>query len=113
MDDALKKMTEQVEYLFLKKLVTGLRGGNISPVLAKESAQAFLKIEPFQNFEDAKAKIQQFVATYPLLEELKNYIDAYHYEQKVDAVIEKMQSYIGQNNLDEALKVAQNEGVAS
>lgn len=102
-------MTEKVEYMFLKKLVTGLKDGSMEPVQAQQYAQAFLKIEPFQNFEDAKAKIEIFVTVYPELSELKEYIEAYHYEQKVDSVIQKMQEYIGQDKLDEAIQVAQTE----
>lgn len=93
--------------MLLKKIVTGLRDKSITPHEAKAYAQTFLAIEPFQSFEDAKAKIEQFTSQFPTLEELKTYINAYHYEQKVDAVIQKMQTYIGENNLDEALKVAQ------
>ncbi len=109
MDAELKKMTDQVEYMFLKKLVTSLKDGSMEPAQAQEYAQGFLKIEPFQNFEDAKGKIQAFVSVFPALSDLKEYIDAYHYEQKVDSVIQKMQEYIGQDKLDQAIEVAQTE----
>jgi hypothetical protein len=106
MDDALKKMTEKVEYMFLKKLITGLKDGIMEPGQAQQYAQAFLKIEPFMSFEDAKSKIEQFVVQFPVLSDLKEYIDAYESEQKVDSVIQKMQEYIGQDKIDEAIQVA-------
>ncbi len=109
MDQELEKMKKQVEYIFLKRIVTGLRDGSIEVAQAKAWAQAFLKIEPFANFDDAKAKLAQFAVENPLFEELKGYIEAYHYEQKVDAVIQKMRQHMGDNNLDEALKVAQDD----
>lgn len=109
MDEELKKMTDQVEYMFLKKLVTSLKDGSMEPAQAQEYAQGFLKIEPFQNFEDAKGKIKAFVTVFPALADLQEYIDAYHYEQKVDSVIQKMQEYIGQDKLEEAIQVAQTE----
>jgi len=102
-------MTDKVEYMFLKKLVTGLQDGAMQPIQAQQYAQSFLKIEPFQSFEDAKAKIEVFVTVFPELSELKEYIGAYHYEQKVDSVIQKMQEFIGQDKIDEAIQVAQTE----
>lgn len=109
MDEELKQMTDKVEYMFLKKVITSLRDGSMEPMQAREYAQEFLKIEPFQSFEDARAKIEKFVAMFPALANLKEYIDAYHYEQKVDSVIQKMQEYIGQDKLDEAIQVAHTE----
>jgi hypothetical protein len=106
MDDGVKQMTDKVEYMFLKKLITGLRDGSMEPVKAKEYAQAFLKVEPFQNLEDAKNKMTIFAQVYPEMVELKEFADAYHEEQKVDSVIQKMQEYIGQDKIDEAIQVA-------
>ncbi|KXK12029.1 MAG: hypothetical protein UZ22_OP11002000146 [Microgenomates bacterium OLB23] len=102
-------MTEKVEYMFLKQLVEGLKDGSLQPAQAQEYARAFLKFEPFQNFEDAKAKMTTFAQQYPLFTTLQDYINAYHYEQKVDSVIQKMQEYIGQDKVEEAIQVAQSE----
>jgi hypothetical protein len=109
MDDGVKQMTDKVEYMFLKKIVTNLQDGAMEPIKAQEYSKAFLAIEPFQSFEDAKSKIEQFVAQFPNFSDLKEYIDAYHYEQKVDAVVQKMQEYIGQDKLDQAIQVAQTQ----
>jgi len=106
MDEALKKMTAKIEYMFLKKLITGLGDNALDPLKAKEYAQAYLKIEPFQSIDDAKAKLAIFEQVYPEMRELKEYVDAFHDEQRVDTVIQKMQEYIGQDKIDEAIQVA-------
>jgi DNA-binding SARP family transcriptional activator len=109
MDDELKTMTDKVEYMFLKKLTTGLRDGSMKTDVAREYAQSFLKLEPFTSFEDVKAKMDAFVQIYPLFLELKEYVEAYHYEQKVDTVIKKMQQYMSEDKIDEAIQVAHAE----
>lgn len=107
MDDGVKQMTEKVEYMFLKKIISGLEDGIMDPAQAQDYAKAFIAIEPFTSFEDAQTKIKQFAEQVPVFAELKDYIDAYHDEQKVDSVIQKMQEYIGQDKIEEAIQVAQ------
>ena len=105
MDD-IAKMTEQAEYLFLKRVINGLRDKSITIPEAKECAKLFLNTEPFTTIDEAKAKINQFVTDHTKFDSIKKYIDAFHHEQGIDNVIEKMRQYIKDDNVDEALKIA-------
>lgn len=96
----------QIEYLFLKKIIAGLRDGSISVVKAKEYANAFLSIEPFISIEDAYNKTNQFVGQHSEFTILKDYMDVFEKEKDVAEKIDKMREHIKQNNLDAAIQVA-------
>lgn len=107
MDD-LPKVTNQLEFLFLKRLAAGLKDGAFDIPTAKKLANTFLHIEPFSSIEDAKMKMLTFSQENSYFTQLKDYIDAYYSEQQKDAVIEQMRSHIQQGNIDQALEVAKN-----
>jgi hypothetical protein len=104
--DDLAVLTHQLEYLFLKKIIDGLRDKKISIVQAKEYANAFLAIEPFVSAEDAHEKIMNFFAQYPIFIETRNYMLTYQNEKNDLSKIAKMREHIKQNNIDAALAVA-------
>lgn len=104
--DSIAAIKHQIEYLFLKKIIAGLRDGSISVAKAKEYANAFLSIEPFTSIEDAYNKTKLFVAEHTEFIILKDYIDAFEKEKDVAAKIDKMREHIKQNNLDAAIQVA-------
>jgi vacuolar-type H+-ATPase subunit D/Vma8 len=104
--DELKKLTNALEHIFLKQIIDGLRHETINVPDAKKSAQEFQRIEPFTTIDDAKEKMNRFVQQYIQFGKLKEYADAFHSEQKVDAKIEEMQKHIRDNNIDEALRIA-------
>ncbi|HUD04814.1 MAG TPA: hypothetical protein VMR59_02405 [Patescibacteria group bacterium] len=105
MDD-LAALTHQLEYLFLKKLIAGLKDKSLDALTAKEYANAFLRIEPFESAEDAYIKIMDFVAKNVLFNELKAQMNTYQSEKNDLAKINKMRAYIKQRDIDSALKVA-------
>lgn len=102
----IKKITDQLEYLFANHVITGLRDGTITIQSAKESATKLLGTEPYTSFEDAKIKIHELVSNYPFLDFLNKFIDGYHEELKKYETIEKMRQHMRAGNIDEALQVA-------
>lgn len=106
--DEIKKITNDLESIFLKKIIMGLRDGSISIADSKKFANTFLSLEPFASIEDAKDKMHTFITQNDKFPTLGEYMDAYHEEKKVGEVIEKMKKYIKNNQVDEALKVATN-----
>mgnify|MGYP001601058212 FL=1 len=60
--DELKKLTNQLEYIFLKKIIEGLKDNSISIMQAKENAVLFLKLQPFSTLEDAKTNVKSFTS---------------------------------------------------
>lgn len=104
--DNIAAIKHQIEYLFLKKIIAGLKDGSISVAKAKEYANAFLSIEPFLSIEDAYNKTTQFVAEHSEFIILKDYMDAFEKEKDVAVKIDKMREHIKQNNLDAAIQVA-------
>lgn len=104
--DELKKITDHLEYLFIKKIIEGLKDESISIPSAKNYAIVFRNLEPFNSVEDAKKKMNKFADQIPIFNQLKDYTNAYHTEQKLGAVIEKMRDFMQNNQIDEALEVA-------
>ena len=52
----LPKLTNQLEFLFLKRIIEGFRERTIDFPTAQDLAKKFLEMEPFASFEDAKQK---------------------------------------------------------
>lgn len=104
--DELKKLTDQLEYKFLKKIIEGLNNGSLTIEQAKEKAIIFLKLQPFTNIEDTKSKIRNFTSNYSQFTDLMNLMDSFHAEQKTNEIIGKMRSFIKEDRLDAALDVA-------
>lgn len=104
--DNLAALTHQLEYLFLRKIIDGLRDTSIPLAEAKAASTAFLTIEPFTSGEDAHTKIITFTAQYPKFTELQTYINAYQSEKENLEKVTKMKTLIKQNNIDAALAVA-------
>lgn len=104
--DELKKLTEQLEYLLLRTIIETLDKDVIGEEDAKLQATEFLKLEPFMSIEEAKKKMGDFVQTYGIFNKLKDYVDTFHDEQKINAVIQKMQKHLQNNDVDNALEIA-------
>jgi len=104
--DNIAAIKHQIEYLFLKKIIAGLKDGSISVAKAKQYANEFLSIEPFVSIEDAYNKTNQFVVEHAEFIILKDYMDAFEKEKDVVAKIDKMREHIKLNNIDAAIQVA-------
>lgn len=102
----LAAVTNKLEYLFLKKIIAGLRDNSMTIPKAKEYANEFLTIEPFTSSEDAYNKTAQFAEKHVEFMELKDYLDALEKEKDVAGKIDQMREHIKQNNIDAALEVA-------
>jgi uncharacterized protein YeeX (DUF496 family) len=76
---------------------------------SKNYAIDFLRIEPFTDFADIKAKIEVFTKAYQLFIALQDYVMAYHHEEKTKDIVEQMRAHIRANNIDGALQVAKGE----
>lgn len=105
-EDSLKKMKDQLEYLFMRVVISGLKSDKLSIPEAKKLAQDFLAVEPFVSVEDAHAKINQFTSTHQGFSLLKEYAEVYYDEDKIDDKLEVMRKHLKENNIDEALRVA-------
>lgn len=104
----LPKVSNQLEFLFLKRLSAGLKNGSIDLQTAKKLTSTFLQIEPFSSIEDAIQKMQAFVVQFPDFSQLKEYVEAYFSEQYKDVRIEQMRTHLKQGDIDQALEVAKN-----
>ncbi len=102
----ITKVTNYLEYLFLKKIINGLRNEEINENQSKEFAANFIKMEPFESIDDAKNKILAFANQYSYFAELAEYMNAYHDEKRIAQVIEKMRKYLKSNEIDKALEIA-------
>lgn len=106
-NDALIKMRDQLEYLFLRVIIPGMKNNTIPIPQAKQLTREFLSIEPFTSSEDARQKIDKFTSAHQGFSLLKEYADVYYHEDKIDDKLEVMRQHLKQNNIDEALNVIQ------
>jgi hypothetical protein len=106
-NDELKKITDKIEYLYLKTIAQAMKDNAVTLFFAKTTAQEFRKLEPFASIQDAQTKITEYVAKFPLFVIVKEYLDSYHNEKKLDVVIGKMQQFMKERNIDAALAVAE------
>ena len=102
----LKKLTDQIEYLFLKLIIDGLRNNSITVDQAKQYASQFLPIEPFASTDDAIQKVHAFCLSAPQFNKLKDFVDSLHAEKHIDDKISNMKELIAQNKIGEAIDVA-------
>lgn len=103
----LKTLTDKIEYLFLKTIAQVLKDEEATLQLAKEVAHDLLAAEPFVSLKDAQDKVAALVAKFPLFSTVKEYVDSYNNEKKLNVVIDRMQKYMKEQKIDEALAVAQ------
>lgn len=101
--DSLAKLKDQLEYLFIRVIIAGLKDNSLPLPEAKKLAQEFLAIEPFTSINDAHAKIDQFVVTYPRFSLLKEYADVYYDEDKMEEKLDTMRKHLKENHIDAAL----------
>lgn len=104
----LPQVANQLEFLFLKRLSTGLKDGILDIPTAKDVTNRFIEIKPFSSIDDAKMKMMTFSQQNTYFAQLKDYIDAYYSEQIKDNRIEQMRQHMQQGNIDQALEVAKN-----
>lgn len=102
----VEQITDNVEYMFVRRMIDALRSGEVKLEEAREWAKDFLSIEPFASLEDAKTKVSGYVENHPLFVKLSEYLDSYMEEKKVDEKIENIRGHLKSNNIDEALRVA-------
>ena len=105
----LPKLTNQLEFLFLKRIIEGFRERTIDFPTAQDLAKKFLEMEPFASFEDAKQKIGNFVRMREQFGHLAEFIDAFHTEQQKSVLIEKMRVHLKKGEIDQAIKIAQDK----
>lgn len=104
---SLVKLKEQLEYLFMRVIISKLKANQMQPIEAKTLAQEFLKSEPFASIDDAHTKVDTFVAKNPIFSLLKEYSDVYYDEEHLDEKMELMKKHLKENNIDEAMSVMQ------
>lgn len=101
-----KEFIKLIEVEYLKAIARLLKNNQMNAARAKESAQAFLRLIPFSNYEDLEIKIKTFVEQYPELKHLEIMVLKNREEQKTKLVIDKMQTLMHNNQIDDAIQVA-------
>lgn len=101
------ELLKDIELKFLRELMEALEKGSMDEEQAKSSAHDFLALLPFANYDDMKTKIESFCKTYPELLETHVYILQKEEEQKTQSVVEKMRTFMKNDQIDEAINVVQ------
>lgn len=84
-----------------------LKEGKIDRNRAKNSAQAFLKLLPFENDNDLLLKLATFGNEFPLFTNLHVYGLGLIEEQKTKEVLEKMRHLMKNDSIDQAINLVQ------
>lgn len=106
MDADISKITDNLEYMFARRLIDALRGEEASVEDARQYAKDFLAIEPFSSLEDARVKMSGYAEKHEMFKGLMEYLESYHEEAKKDEKIAAIREHMKSNNIEEALKVA-------
>lgn len=107
MAEEIQEITENIEYLFVRKIIERLRDGGIGVEQARDLAKKFLAIEPFISLEDAKKKVAEFAESNAEFNGLMEYLDAFHEEKHIDKKIGEVREQLKNNMIEEAIKVAE------
>lgn len=99
-------LIKDVEVEYLRQLTKLLKEGKADRVLARASAQAFLKILPFADDNDMLLKIGNYGEEFPLFARLHVYALGLIEETKTKEVLEKMRNLMKNDHIDEALSLA-------
>lgn len=106
--DEMAKITDRLQYIFVKAIINGFRDKTITVRQAKKWATDLLALKPLSSFEEAEQKIAAYVADKKPLIQMKKFLDVYNEEKRLESVIEKMKKHLRKNEIDEALQVAKN-----
>ncbi len=107
--DGLNKLTEQIEYMFLKKIIQHLQDDSYTILQAKQLAIDFLALQPFTSAQDSKEKVSLFIEKNKDFSDLIDLVTSFHTEQKTAEVIERMKSYLKTDRIDEAITIAKQQ----
>ena len=102
-------ITDRLQYIFVKAVIAGFREKSLAVADAKKWAGELLAMKPFASIQEADEKIGKFVAGKEKLKQMKNFLDVYEEEKRLEAVIERMKTHLKKNEIDEALAVAKTQ----
>ena len=98
-------LIKDVEVEYLRQLTKLLKEGKADRVLAKTSAQAFLKLLPFADDNDMLLKLGNYGEAFPLFTKLHVYALGLIEELKTKEILEKMRVLMKDNNIDGAIQL--------
>lgn len=104
--DEMAVITDRLQYIFVKVVIAGFRAKSLPVADAKKWAKELLGMKPLTSLAEAEEKIGKFVEGKKDLKQMKNYLDAYDEEKRLEAVIERMRTHLKKNEIDKALEVA-------
>lgn len=101
-----KEFVDEIEKDFLLQVVILLEQGKFSTIMAKTAAQEFLKLLPFTSFIDMKIKFHNFCLKNTSFLPLEIKIINYEEETKTKELLQRMQGFMKEKNIDEAVQLA-------
>lgn len=97
------ELTQQIERDFLLQIIELLKEGNFSTQMAQSKAKEFLTLLPFNSIDDLKQKMNTFCKKNPELDMLEVNVLRYDEETKTADLLERMQQFLKEKKVDEAL----------
>ena len=101
------KLIKDVEVEYLRQLTKVLKEGKADRILAKTSAQAFLKLLPFADDNDMLLKLGNYGKEFPLFTKLHVFALGLVEELKTKEVLEKMRILMKGGSIDKAINLVQ------
>ncbi|MCA9372335.1 hypothetical protein KC726_05585 [Candidatus Woesebacteria bacterium] len=100
-----EELIKQIELKYLKLIVGLLRSGKINKNIAKQTANFFLTLLPFNSYEELRGKIKLFTDQYPDFIELDFYSIKCIEEEKTQQLLQRMQSKMHEDDLEGAINL--------
>lgn len=96
-----------IERKYLQCVLDLTKVGDISNETARLTAQVMQAMRPWQSWDEAVTKTEFLVRKFPLFAPLSEYTNSMKREQDTQRTIDAMHAHLKENNIDEALKIAQ------
>src|SRR6187401_3290097 len=100
------ELEKRIEIEYLRVIADLLQKDELTVEVAKQSANDFLALLPFNDFADMEAKLKNFIDKYPQLVNLEVILLQSKEDTKTKVLLEKMRDLMKNNKVNEAIQLA-------
>lgn len=99
-----------IERKYLQCVLDLTNEGEMTNELAQLTAKVMQAMRPWNSWDEAVTKTEFLVSKFPVFSPLAQYANSMKREHDTQRTVDAMHTQLKQNNIDEALKIAQKDG---